>query len=112
MSNSKPKKNPIEELTDNKPIEELTDNKPIEELTDNKPVEKSTDDKIVSGTPPLVAPDPFNAKALRLPSAFEHNAGIRKVISDIPVRKPHSQEWIRVHPGQTSWEPRCHHPQG
>ena len=31
---------------------------------------------------------------------FEHNAGIRKVINDIPVRKPHSQEWIRVHPGQ------------
>jgi hypothetical protein len=56
--------------------------------------------KIASGTPPLVAPDPFNAKALRLPSAFEHNAGIRKVINDIPVRKPHSQEWIRVHPGQ------------
>src|SRR4029077_19453306 len=62
------------------------------------PVEESTDNKTVSGTPPLVAPDPFNAKALRLPSAFEHNAGIRKVINDIPVRKPHGQEWIRVHP--------------
>jgi hypothetical protein len=49
-------------------------------------------EKIVSGTPPLVAPDPFNAKALRLPPVFEHNAGVRKVISTIPVRKPHSQE--------------------
>ena len=48
--------------------------------------------KIVSGTPLLVTSAPFNAKALRLPSAFEHNAGIRKVINDIPVRKPHSQE--------------------
>jgi hypothetical protein len=55
--------------------------------------------KIVSGTPPLVSPDPFNAKALRLPPAFEHNAGVRKVLSTIPVRKPHGQEWIRVHPG-------------
>jgi hypothetical protein len=62
------------------------------------PVEESTNNK--SGTPPsAAAPDPFNAKALRLPSAFEHNAGIRKVINDIPVRKPHGQEWIRVHPG-------------
>ena len=51
---------------------------------------------------PLVAPapDPFDAKALRLPPAFEHNAGIRKVIGTIPVRKPHGQEWIRVHSGE------------
>jgi hypothetical protein len=35
-----------------------------------------------------------------LPPAFEHNAGIRKVIGTIPVRKPHNQEWIRVHPGE------------
>ena len=62
------------------------------------PVEESTE--FVSGTPPPVLPDPFDAKALRLPPAFEQNAGIRKVISTIPVRKPHSQEWIRVHPGE------------
>ena len=69
--------------------------------------------KIASGTPPLVAPDPFDAKALRLPPAFEHNAGVRKVISTIPVRKPHSQEWIRVHPGAgVQWQFRCHHSQG
>ena len=64
------------------------------------PIEESTDNKNVSGTPPSAAPDPFNAKALRLPPAFEQNAGVRKVISTIPVRKPHSQEWIRVHPGE------------
>ena len=64
----------------------------------------------VAGSPGLVhvtapglvhdtAPDPFDAMALRLPPAFEHNAGIRKVISTIPVRKPHGQEWLRTHPG-------------
>jgi hypothetical protein len=56
--------------------------------------------KTVPETPSPVSPDPFNAKALRLPPAFEHNAGVRKVISTIPVRKPHGQEWIRVHPGE------------
>jgi hypothetical protein len=49
--------------------------------------------------PEQAAPDPFDAMALRLPPAFEHNAGIRKVISTIPVRKPHGQEWLRTHPG-------------
>jgi hypothetical protein len=55
---------------------------------------------LVSGVPPLVAPDPFDAKALRLPPAFVQKAGIRKVISTIPVRKPHGQEWLRVHSGE------------
>lgn len=45
------------------------------------------------------APNPFNAKALRLPPAYEKNAGVRKQITTIPVRKPHGQEWVRVHPG-------------
>src|SRR3984893_11707795 len=66
------------------------------------PAEESPEikSKLVSGVPPLVTPDPFNAKALRLPPAFEQNAGIRKVISTIPVRKPHGQEWIRTHGGE------------
>jgi hypothetical protein len=65
-----------------------------------KATEKSpeSESKPVSGVPPLVAPDPFDAKALRLPPAFTQNAGIRKVISTIPVRKPHGQEWFRVCP--------------
>ena len=59
------------------------------------PVEESPDDnKIVSGP----TPDPFDAKALRLPPAFEVNAGIRKQLTTVPVRKPHPQEWIRVNP--------------
>lgn len=61
---------------------------PVEELPE----------EIVSGVPPLVTPDPFDAKALRLPPAFEVNAGIRKQLTTVPVRRPHSQEWIRVHP--------------
>jgi hypothetical protein len=54
--------------------------------------------KIVSAE--QATPDPFDAKALRLPPAYEKNAGVRKVINTIPVRKPHGQEWVRVRPGE------------
>ena len=43
------------------------------------------------------APDPFNAAALRLPPSFAETAGVKKVLNTVPVRKPHRQEWIRVH---------------
>ena len=65
----------------------------------SEPKKKIDDPKLAAEQTPS-PPDPFDAKALRLPPAFEHNAGVRKVISTIPVRKPHSQEWIRVHPGE------------
>ena len=64
------------------------------------PAEKPKEVETAKNTGRPALPDPFNAKALRLPPAFEHNAGVRKVLSTIPVRKPHGQEWIRVHPGE------------
>ena len=42
-------------------------------------------------------PDPFDVDKLRLDPSFEATAGVRKVLSTVPVRKPHPQEWIRVH---------------
>jgi hypothetical protein len=44
-----------------------------------------------------VAPDPFNVAALRLPPSFAETAGVKKMLTTVPVRKPHRQEWIRVH---------------
>jgi hypothetical protein len=44
------------------------------------------------------APTPFNVAALRLPPSFEQTAGVKKMITTVPVRKPNRQEWIRVHP--------------
>lgn len=55
----------------------------------------------VDDTPEDTAPTPFNVAALRLPPSFEQNAGVRKVVTTVPVRKPDKQEWIRVHPGDT-----------
>jgi len=55
------------------------------------------DDAIVTAA----GPDPFDLDALRIDPAFEETAGVRKILSTVPVRKPHDQEWFRVHPGET-----------
>lgn len=50
-----------------------------------------------AGTP--LAPDPFDAKALTLPPDFFASGGASTPKpKNIQVRKPHNQEWIRVHP--------------
>lgn len=46
------------------------------------------------------APDPFDVDALRLNQSFEEAIGVRKLLTTMPVRKPHKQEWLRVHPDE------------
>jgi hypothetical protein len=60
--------------------------------------EPATDNRVEPEAPPVAAPDPFDLDSLRLDPNFEKTAGVRKVISVVPVRKPGPQEWIRVHP--------------
>lgn len=40
----------------------------------------------------------FNFDAIRLPPDFEREGGVRKQLTQVSVRKPRPQEWIRVHP--------------
>jgi hypothetical protein len=50
-------------------------------------------------TPPKVeAPDPFDLEKLRVPADYEHDAAVKKLLTHVPCRKPHRQEWIWVHP--------------
>src|SRR5450759_3156709 len=46
------------------------------------------------------APDPFNVEALKLDQNFEEATGFRNMVTTVPVRKPHSQDCVRVHPGE------------
>lgn len=39
----------------------------------------------------------FDFAAIRLPPNFEREAGVRKQLTLVPVRKPRKQEWFRVH---------------
>jgi hypothetical protein len=43
-------------------------------------------------------PDPFDLSNLRLASNFAETSGVKKLLRTVPVRKPHKQEFIRVHP--------------
>jgi hypothetical protein len=47
---------------------------------------------------PASAPDPFDLSNLRLSQSFTETAGVKKLITTIPVRKPSAQDWVRVHP--------------
>ena len=43
-------------------------------------------------------PDPFNPTNLRLSQSFVETAGVKKLLTTIPVRKPSPQDFVRVHP--------------
>lgn len=43
-------------------------------------------------------PDPFNPTNLRLSQSFVETAGVKKLLTTIPVRRPSPQEFVRVHP--------------
>jgi hypothetical protein len=47
---------------------------------------------------PTAAPDPFDLDRLRVPIDYEGDAGVRKLLTVVPARRPHRQEWIWVHP--------------
>jgi hypothetical protein len=40
----------------------------------------------------------FDFEAIRIPPDFEREAGVRKQLTQVKVRKPRRQEWVRVHP--------------
>jgi hypothetical protein len=44
------------------------------------------------------APDPFDLSNLRLSQSFTDTAGVKKLLTTVPVRKPNPQDWVRVHP--------------
>jgi hypothetical protein len=54
--------------------------------------------------PALVKPtetepsDPFDLTKLRLDQSFVESAGVKKLLTTIPVRKPNPQDFVRVHP--------------
>src|SRR3989442_780938 len=43
-------------------------------------------------------PDPFNLDSLRLSQDFIDSAGVKKLLTEVPVRKPNPQDFFRVHP--------------
>lgn len=50
---------------------------------------------IIEAGPP---PDPFDLTNLRLDQSFVESAGVKKLLTTVPVHKPNPQDYIRVHP--------------
>jgi hypothetical protein len=45
-------------------------------------------------------PDPFDPEQFRLDQSFLASAGVKKLLTTIPVRKPNKQDFIRTHPDE------------
>jgi|SRR5262249_5400558 len=43
-------------------------------------------------------PDPFNLESLRLNPSFTETAGVKKLLTTVPVKRPSPQDFFRVHP--------------
>jgi hypothetical protein len=49
--------------------------------------------------PSIITPDDFpELAALRLDQEFAETAGVKKLLTTVPVRRPNPQDWVRVHP--------------
>jgi hypothetical protein len=44
------------------------------------------------------APNPFEPASFRLDQSFDDTVGVKKLLTTVPPRKPHRQEYVRVHP--------------
>ena len=68
--------------------------------TPSKPhaVSDAPPDQIEIATTRATPPDPFDLNALRLDQSFVETAGVKKLLTTVPVRKPNPQDFVRVHP--------------
>jgi hypothetical protein len=57
-------------------------------------IDKPTLRAVGQGPPP----DPFDLNNLRLSQNFVDTAGVKKLLTTVPVRKPNQQDFVRVHP--------------
>ena len=57
---------------------------------------KPTEDAV-----PIAPSDPYDPENLRLDQSFVESAGVKKLLTTVPVRKPKPQDFIRVHTDAT-----------
>jgi hypothetical protein len=59
---------------------------------------KPTLQAVDANIPSTPAPDPFDLASLRLNPSFIETAGVKKLLTTVPARKPSPQDFVRVHP--------------
>ena len=53
---------------------------------------------LISASSAAEPPDPFDLASLRLSQNFTETAGVKKLLTTVPVRRPNPQDFVRVHP--------------
>src|SRR5262249_56358847 len=90
------------EATNNRGVNHMTANKIPNVVPDaTEPQAPATEPQTVvpeTTEPQAPAPDPFNPTNLRLSQSFVETAGVKKLLTTVPVRKPSRQDFVRVHP--------------
>jgi hypothetical protein len=61
------------------------------------PVDPMPIDPVDPPPPPPEKPDPFDPERLRVSEDYVGTAGVKKLLTVIPVRKPGPQDWVRTH---------------
>jgi hypothetical protein len=46
---------------------------------------------------PLPPPDPFDIESLRVGPEYTQQIAVKKLLTRIPMHKPHAQHWVRAH---------------
>ena len=59
---------------------------------------KPTLQAVEPSAPTCPAPDPFDLASLRLNPSFIETAGVKKLLTTVPARRPSPQDFFRVHP--------------
>ena len=72
---------------------------PTTSLNSGKPVSADPATEVVDkGAMPTPVDAFTNLSALRLDQAYADTVGVKKLLTTVPVRRPHSQEFVRTHP--------------
>jgi hypothetical protein len=54
-------------------------------------------DKLIPSSSDVAPADPFDLDSLRLSQSFAETAGVKKLLTTVPCRKPNPQDFVRVH---------------
>jgi hypothetical protein len=65
-------------------------------MADSKPKLVNPDASSTTATPP----DPYDLSSLLIKPSFLETAGVKKLTTTVPVRRPSKQEFVRVHPAE------------
>jgi hypothetical protein len=63
---------------------------------DPRRIVETPDARAPETEPPAL--DPFHPENLKLSQSFAETAGVKKLLTSVPVRKPSQQDFVRVHP--------------